>query len=76
MQAAHETLFREWLALSLEEKTSDLTDYLNSLDDPARQVVGHWKKSGVYRTYIPAAASPAETKLFLTELEPLLDLMA
>ena len=73
LQRSHESLFRTWLTLSLAEKNEDLAAYMETLEDPQAMVVKHWKQSRVYRTYIPESASPAETELFITELEVLLD---
>lgn len=74
LQASHETVFRTWLALPLTEKTGDLVAYLATVEDPQEVVVKYWKQSRVYRTYTPALATPAETELFIAELEVLLDL--
>ena len=73
LQSSHESVFRSWLALSLAEKSEDLTSFTASLEEPEAVVVGHWTRSRTYRAYLPLSATPAETELFLTELEALLD---
>jgi hypothetical protein len=73
LQSSHETLFRTWLTLPLAEKHEDLAAFMATLEDPQAMVVKHWKQSRVYRTYIPESATPAETELFITELEILLE---
>jgi hypothetical protein len=76
LQSGHESLFRTWLELSLAEKNEDLIAYVGTLEeeDPQARVVKYWKQSRVYRTYIPPQATPAETELFVSEFEVLLEL--
>jgi hypothetical protein len=74
LQSSHEGLFLTWLTLPLAEKSQDLEAFMATLDDPHALVVKHWRQSKVYRTFIPSCASPAETELFIAELEALLDL--
>ena len=69
----HEQTFREWIALPLRDKHRDLMDFLETLEEPLRQVFGHWKQSRVYRTYVPVAASEAEKMLFSMQLETLME---
>lgn len=75
LRESHEAAFREWLLLSLSEKNDDLRDYLIRLDEPQDQVVQHWLKSGIYRSYVPASAMPAEADLFCRDIEILLQLL-
>lgn len=74
LQSSHENLFLTWLTLPLSQKTEDLASYMGTLEESQAAVVKHWKQSRVYRTYIPPGATPAETALFVDELEVLLDL--
>jgi hypothetical protein len=74
LQNSHEDLFRNWLTLPLSEKYEDLAAYMATLEDPQAAVVKHWKQSRIYKTYVPAQASPPEAELFVSELEVLLDL--
>jgi hypothetical protein len=73
LQSSHRSVFEEWVALSLESKSQDLTAYLASLDEVQESVVRHWRQSRIYRTLLPGSASPAETELFFTELDILLE---
>ena len=74
LQSSHESLFLTWLTLPLAEKSEDLSAYMETMEDTQSMVVKHWRQSRVYRTYIPPSATPAETELFIAELEALLDL--
>jgi len=73
LKERHISLFREWLAMSLEAKSEDLAAHMATLEDPQAEVLRHWKQSRIYRTYVPPSASPAETELFVAELEALLE---
>jgi hypothetical protein len=75
LRESHNATFQGWLQLSLAEKNEDLRDYLRALDDPQEEVVQHWLKSGIYRTYLPSAALKPETDLFCRDLETLLELL-
>src|SRR5580700_7282592 len=74
LRESHQAAFQSWLSLSLAEKNSDLRDYLMSLDESEDEVIEHWARSAVYRTYVPASAIKAETDLFCRDLEILLEL--
>lgn len=73
LRESHENAFVEWLKLPLVAKHEDLLHYLAPLEDPCDVVVGHWLRSGVYRTIAPSAARPVETELFCHDLEALLE---
>ena len=74
LKQSHERVFSEWLNLALAEKSLDLMNYLQSLDDPRRTVVGHWLRSDHYRAQIPDSARPMEIELFHRDLEALLEI--
>jgi hypothetical protein len=75
LRESHQATFQGWLKLSLAEKSEDLREYLVSLDDPQEEVVEHWLRSGVYRSYVPPSAREVETELFCHDLETLLQLL-
>ena len=75
LKQSHEKVFSEWLNLALAEKSLDLMNYLQSLDDPRRTVVGHWLRSDHYRAQIPDSPRPMEIELFHRDLEALLEIL-
>lgn len=75
LRESHQASFQGWLQLTLAEKNEDLRDYLRAIDDPEEEIVQHWLQSGVYRSYVPAAAMKPETDLFCRDLETLLELL-
>ena len=74
LRESHEQIFRGWLRLSLEEKSRDLSDYLNNLEDPKALVLSHWTKSKSYRNQAPSSADEGEKLYFYSDLEALLSL--
>ena len=72
LSQSHETVFQEWLNLSLAEKKGDLSAYFKGLDGGGTVALEHWKKIPSYRGYIPASARPSERELFRREFEVLL----
>src|SRR5579859_4178934 len=75
LKHSHERIFSEWLTLPLADKSSDLGNYLQSLDDPQGMVVSHWLRSDHYRAQIPDSARPMESELFHGDLEALLQIL-
>lgn len=75
LRESHQEAFRAWLALSLSEKNDDLRDYLVGLDESQDDVIEHWLRSGIYRSYVPASALEMETTLFSRDLETLLQVL-
>jgi len=75
LRESHQAAFQTWLNLPLAEKNEDLRSYLMALDDSQEEIVEHWLRSGVYRSYVPASAITAETSLFCADLETLLQLL-
>src|SRR6516162_2021143 len=51
LSESHWQIFREWLNISLEEKSEDLRRYLDNLEDPAAAVLQHWAEAHMYRIY-------------------------
>ncbi len=64
----HERIFREWLCLSLEEKHSDLEEFLDGLGATDRG------EACAYERLIPPGAQFLETELFRSDLEIILEL--
>lgn len=75
LRESHQLAFQEWLKMPLSEQSEDLRQYLLGLDDSPEDVTSHWLKSGIYRSYVPAAAMLVETELFCKDLELLLELL-
>lgn len=75
LSMSHWNVFRDWLNLSLEEKSADVKAYLDVLEDPPAEVLRHWAEAQIYRSYMPAPVRAPEEELFVREFEILLEVL-
>jgi hypothetical protein len=73
LSQSHQTVFQEWLNLTLREKSEDLSRYFEGLEDPRPVVLDHWISIRSYGSYIPASARESERELFAAEFDVLLE---
>src|SRR5712692_9935417 len=59
LRESHEQVFAEWLKLPLARKSSDLKEYLETLDDEQAVVTTFWLRTGHHRTLAPDRATRA-----------------
>jgi hypothetical protein len=76
LRDAHETVFQEWLNLSLQVRHADATEYLEGLPDAREDVLKHWKRVRVQRGFLPDSAKKSESTLFSEEFELLLQILS
>jgi hypothetical protein len=67
LRQSHRRIFSEWLAFNLEEQKSDLEDFLNER--------GGVRGMPDYRNLVPPEALDVERRLYLTDLETVLELL-
>ncbi len=72
LRASHDGTFRQWLNLGIEEQKADLSLYFAGLPTSRKVLVENWMRLAPYRSLIPFDASPADSGLFLTDIEILL----
>ena len=72
---SHAAAFLEWLCFTLEQQKADLDLYLSDLGTGRRVVVETWLKLTPHRNLIPAGAKEMEKRLYLADLEALLELL-
>ncbi len=75
LHASHRQVFGRWLNYTLPEQRTDLAEYLRSVDGERRVVLRTWMTLSPYRNFVPAEASEAEQRLFLSDLELILELL-
>jgi hypothetical protein len=75
LRKGHAAAFQEWLGYSLEQQKADLDLYLSALLERRRTVVENWLRTAPYRNLVPASARTVEKRLFLSDLETLLELL-
>ncbi len=75
LRESHAATFQDWLCYTLEQQKSDLDLYLAGLDTDKRTLLDTWIRLAPYRSLIPASARDVERKLYLADLETLLELL-
>jgi len=75
LRESHTASFTEWLGYGLEQQKSDLDLYLSSFQPDKRTILTTWIRLTPYRNLIPAAAGEPERRLYLADLEALLELL-
>ncbi|MCS7314723.1 MAG: hypothetical protein RMI94_03855 [Bryobacterales bacterium] len=72
---SHLVAFSQWLSFTLEQQKQDLDRYLESLHRDPRTVLETWSRVQPYRNLIPASAPETERRLYLADLETLLEVL-
>ena len=75
LRESHEQVFAEWLKLPLERKSSDLNEYLETLEDEQAVVITTWLRTGHPRTLAPDRATRAQSAHFHQDIETLMGLI-
>ena len=75
LRRSHEQAFAEWLCFNLERQKADLDLYLSGLDGNRRAIIGTWSRMVPYRNLIPTTAREVERKLYLADLDAILELL-
>lgn len=75
LRESHQQIFQQWLSFSLEQQRADLEEYLTSLNGDRRTILATWSEVAPYRNLIPAGVREAERRLYLADLEAILELL-
>jgi len=75
LKKSHKQVFAEWLSFNLEHQMADLNLYLMDLPEDKKTVLQAWTKLKPYRNVLPSNARPVDRRLYLTELETMLELL-
>jgi hypothetical protein len=75
LKDSHARTFSEWLCLNLEQQKADLDLYLSSFQADRRTILETWIRLSPYRNLMPSAAGEPERRLYLADLETLLELL-
>jgi hypothetical protein len=75
LRSSHEAAFAEWLTYGLEHQKADLDLYLSSLGANKKNLLRIWQRLAPYRNLIPASAKSADRRLYLSDLETLLEVL-
>jgi len=75
LRESHAQTFSEWLCYDLERQKADLDLYLSSFNVDKRTILATWIRLAPYRNLVPASARDPERRLYLADLEALLELL-
>lgn len=75
LRQSHERVFREWLCFGLEQQKTEVAEYLAALDGPPNVVLETWVRLCPYRNFVPTGATADEKRLYLADLEAVLELL-
>ncbi len=75
LSESHTQTFSEWLCCGLERQKADLDLYLSSFQADRRTILATWIRLAPYRNLLPASASEPERRLYLADLEALLEIL-
>ena len=75
LKQQHETSFREWIALPLEQKMADVELYLSSISRIDRaEIIDAWLRLTPYKNLVPAAIQGPERQKHISDFEAILGL--
>jgi len=75
IRESHVEVFAEWLDYPLAQQRRDLEGYLLALEEDKGTVLRTWVALSPYRNLIPTDANAAQTALFVSDLELILEMM-
>jgi hypothetical protein len=75
LRRSHARVFQDWLCLNLEQQKADLLEYLAELPGSPASAFATWLHLARYREMAPAAAQEVERRLYISDLELLLELL-
>jgi len=76
LKKIHETIFRDWIGLSLERKKADIELYISAFDQSERRLlVDAWLRLTPYKNLVPASFQGPERQRHLSDFEAILGLL-
>jgi hypothetical protein len=76
LKRVHETIFHDWIALSLERKKADIELYIASVEHGDRQLlVDAWLRLTPYMNLVPASVQGPERQRHISDFEAILGLL-
>lgn len=75
LRKSHNKTFSEWLSFDLEHQKADLDVYLSELFEGKEAVLKAWTSLSPYRNFVPNSAKAIERRLYLADLQAILELL-
>ncbi|HWF47049.1 MAG TPA: hypothetical protein VG168_08595 [Bryobacteraceae bacterium] len=72
----HETIFREWVRISLEQKKADVEAYIAGIDQVnVTELIDAWLRLTPYKNLVPASIQGPERHQHISDFEAILGLL-
>ena len=75
LRQSHEQTFAEWLCFDLRQQKEDLDLYLSAFQVEKRTILATWIRLAPYRNLTPTNVQVPERRLYLTDIEAILELL-
>lgn len=75
LRQSHEQTFAGWLGFDLKRQKEDLDLYLSAFQVEKRTILATWIRLAPYRNLTPTAVPEPERRLYLTDIEAILELL-
>jgi hypothetical protein len=75
LRQSHEQTFAGWLGFDLQQQKEDLDLYLSAFQVEKRTILATWIRLTPYRNLTPTAVPEPERRLYLTDIEAILELL-
>jgi hypothetical protein len=75
LRQSHEQTFASWLSFDLKQQKEDLDLYLSAFHVEKRTILATWIRLAPYRNLTPTTVPEPERRLYLTDIEAILELL-
>jgi hypothetical protein len=75
LRQSHEQTFAGWLGFDLKQQKEDLDLYLSAFQVEKRSILATWIRLAPYRNLTPTTVQEPERRLYLTDIEAILELL-
>ena len=76
LRQSHEQTFADWLGFDLKQQKQDLDLYLSAFQVEKRTILATWIRLAPYRNLTPTTVQEPERRLYLTDIEAILELLS
>ncbi|HZQ54292.1 MAG TPA: hypothetical protein VFB14_18975 [Bryobacteraceae bacterium] len=76
LRAIHESIFKQWIGIPLEQKKADLELYIAGLDQIDKaELIDAWLRLTPYKNLVPASIQGPERQKHISDFEAILGLL-
>jgi hypothetical protein len=75
LRESHQQVFLEWLCFRLERQKDEIAEYLEGLETTPGLAIENWIRFAPYRNFVPIDTREAERRLYLSDLDLVMELL-